>query len=390
MRYAIITETYPPEINGVALTVQGLEQGLRARGHTVDLIRPAQLDESAALTESVTPSEGLTVVRGLPIPRYPNLRFGLPCPKKLRTLWSSRRPDAIYVATEGPLGNSAVAVAKELGIPAITGFHTRFDHYVADYGFGFLRKTAIAWMRRFHNRADMTLVPTLELRHELLSLGFANVQCLRRAVDCERFDPAKRSASLRTSWGLGREDLAVLFVGRIASEKNLDLAVDAYRALQRHRPDARFIWIGDGPRREDLQEANPDFVFTGMLRGEELAEAIASTDLFPFASVSETFGNVTLEAMASGVSVVAFDYGAAHEFLRRNIHGDVISLDDESAFIAATTRLGLDDALRREMGLSCRRAMEALHPEQVAEDLDSLLQQLIDRGSEHADVALAQ
>lgn len=390
MRYAIITETYPPEINGVALTVQGLEQGLRARGHVVDVIRPAQVNEAQALTESVTPSDGLTVVRGLPIPRYPNLRFGLPCAKKLRALWASRRPDAIYVATEGPLGNSAVSVANTLGIPVITGFHTRFDHYVVDYGFPFLRKTAIGWMRRFHNRAGMTLVPTLELKRELTSLGFKNAQCLRRAVDCDRFNPTKRSASLRTSWGLGREDLAVLFVGRIAAEKNLDLAIDAFRALQRHRPDARFIWIGDGPRREDLEEANPDFVFTGMLRGDELAEAIASTDLFPFASKSETFGNVTLEAMASGVPVVAFDYGAAREFLRRNIHGDVIAMDDESAFIAATTRLGLDDSLRREMGLASRHAMEALHPEQVAEDLDSLFHQLTDRGSEHANVALAQ
>ena len=390
MRYAIITETYPPEINGVALTVQGLEQGLRARGHVVELVRPAQVDENAALAECVTPQSDLTVVRGLPIPRYPNLRFGLPCAKKLRSLWTATRPDAIYIATEGPLGNSALAIANELGIPVITGFHTRFDHYVVDYGFGFLRKTAIAWMRRFHNRADMTLVPTLELRRELASLGFKNVQCLRRAVDCQRFDPAKRSASLRTSWGLGREDLAVLFVGRIASEKNLELAVDAFRALQRHRPDARFIWIGDGPRREELEEANGDFIFTGMLRGDELAEAIASTDLFPFASSSETFGNVTLEAMASGVPVVAFDYGAAREFLRRNIHGDVVAMDDESAFIAATTRLALEDTLRREMGISCRRAMQALQPEQVAEDLDSLFHQLIDRGSEHANVALAQ
>ncbi len=390
MRYAVITETYPPEINGVSLTVQGLEEGLRARGHIVDLVRPAQVDEPKAIAESLTPNDGLTVVRGLPIPRYPSLRFGLPCAQRLRALWNARRPDAIYVATEGPLGNSAVRVANELGIPVISGFHTRFDHYVVDYAFPFLRKTAIAWMRRFHNRADMTLVPTLALQQELIALGFRNVKCLRRAVDCLRFNPSKRSATLRTSWGLGRQDLAVLFVGRIAAEKNLDLAVDAFRALQRHRPDARFIWIGDGPRRAELEEAHPDFIFTGMLRGDELAEAIASTDLFPFASKSETFGNVTLEAMASGVPVVAFDYGAAREFLRRNIHGDVVAMDEESAFIAATTRLGLDDAMRREMGLSCRRAMEALHPEQVAEDLDSLFHQLIDRGSEHANVALAQ
>lgn len=389
MRYSIVTETYPPEINGVALTVQGMETGLRQRGHEVDLVRPSQVDEARALRESVTPDDGLTVVRGLPLPRYPNLRLGLPCRKRLKSQWLERRPDAIYVATEGPLGNSAVQAAKELGIPCITGFHTRFDHYVADYGFASLRPLAVRWMRRFHNRADMTLVPTPGLKRELQEMGFAHPHCLRRAVDCSRFDPSRRSATLRTTWGLGREDLAVLFVGRIAAEKNLELSIDAFRALQRHRPDARYIWIGDGPKRAEIEAANPDFVFTGMLRGEDLAAAVASTDIFPFASQSETFGNVTLEAMASGVPVIAFDYGAAHEFLRDGIHGKVIPLDDDAAFIDATCRLGTDDALRKTMSVACRNAMQALRPEQVAADLDALFHQLIDQGASHANVALA-
>ena len=389
MRYTIVTETYPPEINGVALTVQGMELGLRQRGHEVDLVRPTQMDESRAFRENLTPPDGLTVVRGLPLPRYPNLRFGLPCRGRLQKLWQDRRPDAIYVATEGPLGNSAVNAAKALGIPCITGFHTRFDHYVADYGFASLRPLAVRWMRRFHNRADMTLVPTPGLKRELQEMDFRHPHCLRRAVDCDRFDPARRSATLRTTWGLGREDLAVLFVGRIATEKNLELSIDAFRALQRQRPDARYIWIGDGPMRAEIAAENPDFIFTGMLRGEELATAIASTDLFPFASQSETFGNVTLEAMASGVPVVAFDYGAAHEFLRSGIHGAVIPLDDDDGFISATCQLGSDDTKRKSMGGAGRKAMQALRPEQVAADLDDLFQLLIDRRTQHANVALA-
>ena len=155
MRYAIVTETYPPEINGVALTVRGLEQGLRARGHEVSVVRPRQSADGQG--------DGAAhelLVRGLPLPRYPGLRFGLPCAARLRRAWTAQRPDAIYVATEGPLGGSALKAARALGIAAATGFHTRFDEYMRDYGAPFLVGAALAWMRRFHNGADATLVPT--------------------------------------------------------------------------------------------------------------------------------------------------------------------------------------------------------------------------------------
>ena len=141
MRYAIITETYPPEVNGVALTVQSLEQGLRDRGHEVTLFRPKQSRDSAA-----APHEHL--LPGLPIPRYPGLRFGLPATGTLVRQWKAHRPDAIYVATEGPLGWSALRAARTLRVPAATGFHTRFDHYMRDYGVPVLQPVALRWMRR--------------------------------------------------------------------------------------------------------------------------------------------------------------------------------------------------------------------------------------------------
>ena len=389
MRYAIVTETYPPEINGVSLTVQGLEHGLRSRGHQVQVIRPRQHQESAALQEAITPPEDQLTVRGLPVPRYPSLRFGLPSGRQLRSFWTRARPDAVYVSTEGPLGYSAVRVAKQMQIPVVTGFHTRFDDYMSDYGVPFLRPVAESWMRHFHNRADATLVPTRSLQAQLQDMDFRHVDCLPRAVDCGRFSPSHRDASLRTRWGLGRHGLAVLFVGRIAAEKNLQLTVEAFRALQMHRPDAQFIWIGDGPKREALAQANPDFIFTGILRGDELATVIASTDLFPFASKSETFGNVTLEAMASGVATVAFDYGAAHEFLRHRIHGAVVPLDKDAAFVDAVVQLGLDDAKRSAMGLAARQAMEKLRPEQVAADLDQLMSNLVQKRVPNEKAALA-
>jgi glycosyltransferase involved in cell wall biosynthesis len=383
MRYAIVTETYPPEVNGVALTVQGLEQGLRARGHEVSLIRPRQANESADAQGSAHEF----LVRGAPLPRYPGLRFGLPAMRKLVAEWQKSRPDALYVATEGPLGWSALRAARKLGIPASTGFHTRFDEYMRDYGAAFLAQTALRWMRRFHNGADCTLVPTRELQQFLQSNGFNDVALLPRAVDTQLFDPKRRDYALRAQWGVGEDGLAAIYVGRIAPEKNLDLAVRAFRELQKSRPDARFVWVGEGPAREKLQQANPDFIFCGIQRDETLARHFASGDLFLFPSHSETFGNVTLEAMASGVPTIAFDYGAAREHLRNGQHGAAIPDGDDEGFIRAVARIGTDTALRTAMSHAGREAIRGLRPEQVAADFDELLQGLARAREESASQA---
>ncbi|KGM55456.1 glycosyl transferase [Lysobacter daejeonensis GH1-9] len=381
MRYAIVTETYPPEVNGVALTVQGLEHGLRARGHDVALVRPRQATE-------LRDSGDELLAPGLPIPRYPGLRFGLPITGRLLRHWRARRPDAIYVATEGPLGWSAVRAARRLGIPVATGFHTRFDEYMRDYGVGFLEGTALGWMRRFHNAANATLVPTRELAGFLGGQRFANVVRLSRAVDTALFHPMRRDEGLRREWGVGTEGLAVIYVGRIAPEKNLELAVQAFRAVRALRPEARFVWVGAGPAQARLQQANPDFVFAGVQRGESLARHFASGDLFLFPSHSETFGNVTLEAMASGVATVAFDYGAAREHIKDGVHGAAVARGDDARFIRESVRMASDDSLRDAMAQAARRAVEGLRPEQVASDFDDILQSLR-AGGHNASTAVA-
>lgn len=369
MRYAIVTETYPPEINGVALTVQAKEQGLRNRGHEVDVVRPRQTAGQVA-----APHELLT--RSAQIPRYPGMRFGFPSHRALRKLWTERRPDAIYIATEGPLGWSAMRTARKLGIPVASGFHTRFDEYTRDYGVGFLQPLALAWMRRFHNASDATLVPTCELADFLRGERFGDVVHQPRAVDTRRFDPARRSQALRDGWGVAPDGLAAIYLGRIAAEKNLPLAVRAFRELQRERPDAKFVWVGEGPELAGIREANPDFVFCGLRRGDDLAAHFASADLFVFPSHSETFGNVTIEAMASGVATVAFRYGAAREHIVDGASGVAIEGQDDDAFVAAVRRLGLDNDARRAMGAAARLAVAKLRPAQVSADFDELLQRI--------------
>ena len=374
MRYAIVTETYPPEVNGVALTVQSLEHGLRRRGHSVDLIRPRQNQDP--------PAEHELLVRGAGLPRYPGLRFGLPAPQRLARQWRLQRPDAIYIATEGPLGWSAMRTARQMGIPVASGLHTRFDEYLQDYGAAWLQSVALAWMRRFHNQADATLVPTNELQQFLGEQGFSQVRLLARAVDGSQFDPRHRDSALRAQWGVEGDELVVIHVGRVAAEKNLGLAVKAFRRIQQLTPKARFVWVGDGPLREKLAQENPDFIFCGIQRGEALARHFASGDLFLFPSRSETFGNVTLEAMASGVATVAFNYGAAREHLRSGHSG--VAVENDESFINAAVQLAGDGEMRATLGANANRAMQRLHPEQVVAEFEALLDELALRRRTHA------
>jgi glycosyltransferase involved in cell wall biosynthesis len=369
MHVAIVTETYPPEVNGVALTVHGLQIGLARAGHRVSVVRPRQQVDAGADADTL-------LVRGAPIPRYPSLRFGLPAGGALARRWRGDRPDAIYVATEGPLGWSALRAARRLGIPVASGFHTRFDDYMRRYGVGLLAPLALRWMRRFHNRADSTLVPTAELAGFLRGHGFQRLHQLGRAVDCAQFDPALRDPALRAGWGLGDDDLLVVHVGRIAAEKNLPLLVRAFRAIQAEQPRARLLWVGDGPERAALAQQHPDFLFVGVKRGVELGRHFASADLFLFPSLSETFGNVTLEAMASGVALVAYDYGAAREYVADGEHGLTVAGDDAEAFVAAALRAARDPALRGRLGAQARQRVLGSSPQQIADAFAALLARL--------------
>jgi glycosyltransferase involved in cell wall biosynthesis len=329
--------------------------------------------------------------RGAALPRYPGLRFGLPVPRTLRKRWTEHRPDAIYVATEGPLGRSAVKTAVRLGIPVATGFHTRFDAYANHYGVGFLTPVVHGYLRRFHCRANITLVPTDALAAELAAMGVDHARLLRRAVDTKLFHPSKRDNALRESWGVDADTPVVLYVGRIAPEKNLELAVSTFRAIQQKTPNARYVWVGDGPARAALQAAHPDFIFVGMKRDEALAAHYASADLFPFPSLSETFGNVILEALSAGLPVVAYNEGAAREHLIDGVNGFRIESGDAQAFTTAAVTLASDIRLIRHLGNAAVASVERLSPDAVIREFEHQLQQLVEENvhERHVNVAPA-
>jgi glycosyltransferase involved in cell wall biosynthesis len=373
MRTAIVTETWPPEVNGVALTVQSLALGLRSLGHTVGLVR-LQRSEDTGNNSPYGFAELL--LRSAALPRYPGLRVGLPARTRLIRHWTSNRPDSIYVATEGPLGHSALSAARHLGIPACTGFHTRFDDFIGHYGFPWLTPLVFAGMRRFHNRAAATLVPTRELAEFLTERRFANVRVVRRAVDIDLFHPLRRDPSLRAEWGVRDDAMAVVHVGRLAAEKNLQLAVRAFRRIQQTHANARFVIVGDGPERTRIARAHPDIHFAGLRRGDDLARHYASGDLFLFPSLSETFGNVTLEAMASGLPVVAFDYGAAREHILDAECGVRVPFGDHEAFVDLAATLADDPARIVRMTFAARAAVAGLCPHSVSRNFAALLASL--------------
>jgi len=354
LHLALVTETYQPEINGVAMTLSRLVDGLAQRGHRVTIIRPRQRHESPRF--SVTQRLACRQVRlpGVPMPGYPQLRIGLPAGRRLRQQWALNRPDLVHVATEGPLGASAIGTAQRMGLPVTSSFHTNFDQYTRDYRVGWLQPLVAAWLRRVHNRTLRTFAPTHELLRRLESEGYTGLRLLSRGVDTELFDPARRDETLRASWGAAPDDPVVVHVGRMAAEKNYALLFRAYDAIKDAVPRARLALVGDGPMLSAYQRQRPDAVFTGFYTGVNLARHYASGDIYVHASTTETFGNVITEAMASGLAVSAFDYAAAREFVRHNQNGLTAPPGYEAAFIENSVRLARGAALRRALAAHAR------------------------------------
>ncbi|KAA6185500.1 glycosyltransferase family 1 protein [Thiohalocapsa marina] len=388
---AVVTETYPPEINGVANTMRQLADGLVARGHSVSVIRPRQGVERVVAGPG--PEAEQLLVPGLPIPGYRGLRFGLPVYRRLRRRWRRCRPDVVYVATQGPLGHAALHAACTLDIAVLTGFHTQFHQYSRHYGFGLLMRPIMRALRQFHNRSDGTLVPTRTLEHRLHDDGFRNVRVFGRGVDTQLFSPARRCAALRRSWGCDEDSVVALYVGRIAAEKNIGLAVRAFAAITQRQPGTRCVFVGDGPALEAVRREHPEHVFAGARVGAELARHYASADCFIFPSLTETFGNVVTEAMASGLAVVAFDDAAAHEYVSSWCNGVVVPMGCDQAFVDAAVAVAADGHRLRRLGRAARATAETLSWDRVIESVERRLLEAIRHhagsGGKHESMAAA-
>ncbi len=339
MKIDIVTDTFSPDVNGVAMTLGRLTDGMRKRGHRVHVVHTG-----------ITAGSGETCAAAVPLPGYKEVRVGLPKPFELRARWLKKRPDAIYVATESPLGKSALKAANALGIPAATGFHTNFHQYMQQYGMGGLQPVAMAYLRNFHQRAQCTLTPSRAVMERLTAEGLENVYLLGRGVDTDLFMPEKRCENLRAEWGVRAGGPVAIMVGRVAPEKNFELAIVTFQRMRQVFPDMACVVVGDGPLREKLTEKHPWVHFAGVKTGEELAKYYASADVLVFPSVTETFGNVLLEGMASGLATVSFDYAAAALHVRAGANGLKAAPGDGEEFIQHALHalsLPVDHDLRR-------------------------------------------
>jgi glycosyltransferase involved in cell wall biosynthesis len=352
MRLTLVTETFPPEINGVARTLGRWVETFRLRGHEVQVIRPRQPQERGKQD----------LVCALPLSFYREVRLGLATPGRVRRLLGEFQPDVIHVATEGPLGLAALFAADRLGLPVVSSYHTHYDQYMGHYALGVLEKGTRIYLRWFHNRTCLTLAPTEATRGELIAHGYDNVQLWPRGVDRQRFHPRFRDEQFRSSLSLSPEDLLILYVGRLAPEKNLSALLHAFSQLRErigsHRArNIRLALVGGGPFLARLQtEERPWMILPGYQNGADLSRWYASADIFAFTSLTETFGNVVLEAQASALPVVAFDCPAMRERIESGKDGFLVQSVEQ--FGEVLEALVEDVSHCRWMGTQGRRSAE--------------------------------
>lgn len=353
MRIDIVTDTFAPDVNGVAMTLGRLTDGLRARNHRVHVMHTGR-----------TTNPGESSAFAFPLPGYREVRVGLPKPFDLRARWDIKRPDVVYVATESPLGRSAVKVAKMMKIPVVSGFHSNFHDYISRYGMGRLESLAVSYLGHFHRQADCTITPSLEIVDWLKEQSVEDVVHIGRGVDTDLYSPSKRCEQMRAQWGARAAVPVATIVGRVAAEKNFELAIKTFEAMRASVPDVVCVVVGDGPLRKKLEVTYPWIKFMGMQSGDELAKCYASSDVLIFPSETETFGNVLLEGMASGLATVSYDYAAAELHVKNRENGIKVKKGDADAFIQhalAALKLSPNDELRQ----NARRTAEMLGWDQV-------------------------
>lgn len=351
MRVAIVTESFPPDVNGVANSVVRVADHLRARGHEPLVVAPAP----SAGCRDVTGRLPYPVVRvpSVPMPGYPNFRLGLPS-RRIAAAIQEHRTDVVHLASPFFLGGTGARVTARLGLPSVAVYQTDVAAYARLYRyFGWGESTAWRWLRQIHNGAGRTLAPSTAAATALLSHGIRRVWLWRRGVDAVRFDPSHRSATLRKALAPNGE-VIVGYVGRLAAEKRIDLLAPVAR-----QRGVRLVVVGSGPAEEPLRRALPDAVFLGARRGGQLARLYASFDVFAHAGPFETFGQTIQEAMASGLPVVAPAAGGPLDLVTHDRTGFLVPPFDAAALGTAVAKLVEDPELRREFGAAARAEVES-------------------------------
>jgi phosphatidylinositol alpha 1,6-mannosyltransferase len=341
LRIAIVSDTYAPQVNGVARTLARTTDAMRARGHEVRVFTTTDPDAVEDASIERLASRALWL--------YPQLRFATPSARRMTAALAAWKPDLVHIATPFGIGLAGRRAARRLGLPMVSSYHTSLSKYAEFYGLGAISGIGWRFLRWFHNGTRRTLCPTNAIVAELATHGFENLSVWGRGIDTTQFNPQWRSSALRASWGADDDTVVIALVGRLAAEKGLDVALDAMSELASERRDIVCVVAGDGPYELECRRRAPaGTVFTGRIGGSTLSEVYASADVFLFPSTTDTFGNVAQEAMASGLVVIGADVPQTREVLPADCGlffrpGDAASLAGELRSLLANS----SDLLRR-------------------------------------------
>ena len=355
MRIALFSEVYWPMVSGVSLTLRRLVDALQARGHEVRVysatydLPPGVADRPEVFR---CPSKPLFIA---PEVHVTNVRQ-----EEITGDLAAFQPDLVHLLTEWTLGRRGLRAARDLDVPLVMSAHTDYERYARDYGLSFIVPAAWAYLRWFYRYAHKVLAPTAIYERHLNERGVWHTGIWTRGVDANAFNPRFRSEAFRARYGVGPDGVLVTNIGRLAPEKNIDLLLDAWARLGERKRGAQLLLVGQGLMEPMIRERNlPDVHLLGMQHGEDLATAYASADIFAFPSVTETFGNVLLEAMASGVASAVARKGGQMEFVQEGRTSLVAEPNDPQAFAEVLARLVADAPLRRALGAGARRMAEA-------------------------------
>ena len=335
----------------------------QALGRLVDHLRQVERAEvriySPTSPEADLP-EGLVPIPSIALPGRREYRLGLGLNAAAKKDITAFAPDVFHLATPDLVGFQAQRLARQLGRPLIASLHTRFETYLAYYGLGFLEPALERRLQDFYRRCDCVLAPTPATAQHLSQSGLrGRVRIWSRGVDRTQFDPTRRDVDWRRAHGFADSDFVVLFFGRLVLEKGLAVFADAFDRLRQGRRDVRALVVGDGPARAWMAQRLPDATFTGFLAGPELGRAVASADVLLNPSATEAFGNVNLEAMASGLPIVCGDLPSSRFLIKDEQTGLLCAAGEPQAYAEALHRLLVRPAWRARLGATAHAASRA-------------------------------
>lgn len=344
------------DVNGVSTTIQKMTAAGRAAGYDVVVIT----SRSEVKVEGI-PLQNFPPIGEFNLPEYELQSLSFPPVLQILDYIAREGFTELIISTPGPVGLTAVLAAELLGLPSVSIYHTDFPQYVGILtDDSFMETLTWNYMHWFYTQQELVYVNSEDYRRSWINRGIAEdkLRLLPRGLDTQLFHPAKRSPSFWRERGLAEGEIGALFVGRISREKNLELLVAASRELEKRKTPVRFLFTGDGPFLKELRHLLPQAIFTGALGGEDLAVAYASADLFVFPSTTDTFGNVVIEAQASGLPCIVSDLGGPRDLVTHEADGFVTRAFDIAELTEAITRLAEDANLRATMGAAGRCKVE--------------------------------